>query len=727
MKNRLRVTSLATALAMTFPVAGAWAQVVGQSGELGLATNIGNVTNIGSVTVTSGGTTGLGASISIGAAGVAGSTSITAINDFLTTPQSGFSYVNQDLSNEASISNTADAITLQSNTVLSDGSSISSSAIGAIGSASISANNVDDFVLTANPVIPSIEQIIKNQPSAESTFRVTNISSQRLRGVTLAGDGSAISIGATGAAASLSVSLINSTIDAGALVAGFDQPFSGPTMQGVYSEAIIRNQLATDVNVGNLAGAGSNVSVNATGASASISGSSIGSSKLLFVLSNSPNNQVSAGSQNQWSTNHGSVTNNPLEKKVTAGDLSGNGSAVQVSAIGASASVNSSEINVVNNTNMSAQIALSDFSQGAYNYAAISNKGLVEAGNLEGNGASVGISAIGANTSIGASSIGSQRRVALSTSAVESREIFQTVYNFIRVQNSGRVNTGNLSGNGASTQIAATGASASFGMSSINGSRLQLGDVNSTNAIKIIQQANNVDNPSRINNSGSISVGDISGHGASAQISAAGASASVSVSGVNSGPITITSNMPALIVEQNVVNGAAVSNGTAGNVNSIGAGDLSGVSSSASVSAIGANSSYAVSSISGAGNSNTIVNGPITSSRYEAWQRSINYGAVSNFGSITTGEISGTAASVQIAAVGASASSSMLSIGTRSGQNTGSPNAGASLAIQTVRNTGAIRNVGTIRAGMVSGVGSSISISATGASASASFTVMSTN
>lgn len=727
MKNRLRVTSLATALAMTFPVAGAWAQAVGQSGDSDSATNTGNVTNNGSVTVTSGGTTGLGASISIGAAGVAGSTSITAINDFLTTPQSGFSSVRQVLSNAGNISNTADAITLQPNTVLSDGSSISSSAIGAIGSASISANNVDDFDLSLTPTIPTIEQNIQNQPPAESNLSVTNISSLRLRGVTLAGDGSSISVGATGAAASVAVNLINSTIDSGSLLAGFDRSFSGPLMQRANNLAIIRNQLARDINVDNLGGAGSNVSVTATGASASISAASIESSKIQLVLTDSLNYGASFIVENQRSTNRGSVTNNPLNRKVTAGDLSGNGSAIQVAATGASASVNSSEINGVDNVVPFDQLTLGNFSQTAENFATISNQGVLETGNLQGNGASVGISAIGANASIGVASIGTRRQVASSTTAVGAGEVFQQSRNFNRVQNSGRVSAGNLSGNGTASQIAATGASTSFGMSSINGSRLLLGDANSANAIKISQRADNVGDQSRINNSGSISVGDISGHGSSAQISAAGASASVSVSGVNSGPITITSNRPALMVEQIVDNRADVSNGTAGTVNSLNVGDLSGVSSSASVSAIGSNSSYAVSSISGAGNGNAIVNGPITSSRYEAMQRSMNFGAVSNFGGITTGEISGTSASVQIAAVGASANTSMLSIGTRSGQNTGSPNAGASLADQTVGNSGAIRNVGTIRAGMVSGVGSSISISATGASASASFTVLSTN
>jgi hypothetical protein len=690
MRVSRKISLASSALALLFSAAANAQTVViqGSSGGGRTIENFGDILNQGSIEVTTGGSSGIGASVSIGAAGAVASVGVSIVTGVPQTPPAIGAIV-QEVNNLGVIVNRSTGLGLAGGSSLSDGASVSSSATGAAASFSLLGNNVKILDVQS---LGLIDQLVTNQAT------VSNSTVSTLRGVALSGDGASVSFGATGAAASVSATLIEGKRN------NAPHPALGlVTSQGLNQIAgnyrSVTNVLQSKVDVGDIAGTGASVSVAATGAAASASSVSLngGSTQL----------SLSGRGVYQEANNDGAVINNPTNKKITAGGISGNGAAVQVSATGASASMGSSVVNSVARSNFNSRVALFDFGQFVNNAGPVSNKGTINSGDISGIGASTQVSAIGANAAVGASSIkGGTARV----------EIFGAGFPFQRaetlgdVRNAGKIDTGSLSGTGSSNQISAVGASTSLNVASIEGAGAFL------IADQLTQTASNL--ARNVRNTGDISSGALIGTGSSVQIASIGASSSVAVSSLDGGDVGFN-GIPGNNFSSIASNSADIINGgTAAKPNSITInGDLSGLASSASISAVGASTSFSLNSTDGgaiSASGSSLIN-----------QDAVNFGGaaggigrVFNRGSISAGSLTGTGSSIQVAAVGASASVAVSSIAS-STTNFGTFGLGT-VSQLIVSNSSAVTNIGVISAGMVSGVGSGIGISATGASASVS-------
>jgi hypothetical protein len=140
-----------------------------------------------------------------------------------------------------------------------------------------------------------------------------------------------------------------------------------------------------------------------------------------------------------------------------SGNISGAGASAGISAVGAAASVSGT---MVENSNT---VAGSNFgpvvSTVTNNGGVLLSGGALTAGELSGAAASASLSAIGAQASAAATSIGSQNDMA------DFQTVGQTVTNSgavsVTATVSGSLTAGVLSGNAASAQMGATGASGS--------------------------------------------------------------------------------------------------------------------------------------------------------------------------------------------------------------------------------------------------------------------------
>lgn len=692
MRISRKISLASSALALLFSAAAANAQTVVIQGSSGIGRpidNVGDILNQGSIEVTTGGSSGIGASVSIGAVGAVSSVGVSIITGVPQSPPAIGAIV-QEVNNLGVIVNRSTGLGLAGGSSLSDGASVSSSATGAAASFSLLGNNVK--MLDAQS-LGLVDQSVTNQAA------ISNSTVSTLRGVALSGDGASVSFGATGAAASVSATLIEGKRNnAPHLALGLITSQGLNQIAGNYRS--VTNVLQSKVDVGDITGTGASVSVTATGAAASASSVSL----------NGGSTQLSLFGRRayQEANNEGPVTNNALNKKVTAGGISGNGAAVQVSATGASASMGSSVVNAVARSNFNSNVALADFGQFVNNAGPVSNMGTIKSGDITGHGASTQVSAIGANAALGASSING------GTAKVEifgAGPPFQRTDNRGDVRNTGKIDTGSLSGTGSSSQISAVGASTSINVASIEGTgAFMAGD-------QLSQSASNI--ARNVRNTGDISSGALIGTGSSIQIASIGASSSVAVSSLDGGGVgfrgTPGDNFRSIAIN----NADIVNSGTAAKPNSITInGDLSGLASSASISAVGASTSFSLNSTGGgtisAGGASLISQDAINPGPAAG-----GIGRVFNRGSISAGSLTGTGSSIQVAAVGASASVAVSSIASNT-TSFGTFSLGT-VEQNFVSNLSAVTNIGVISAGMVSGVGSSIGISATGASASVSF------
>jgi len=692
MRISRKISLASSALALLFSAAPANSQTVVLQGNSGIGrpiVNLGDIANQGSIEVTTGGSSGIGASVSIGAVGAVSSAGVSIVTGVAQTPPA-LGAVVQEVNNLGVIVNRSTGLGLARGSSLSDGASVSSSATGAAASFSLLGNNVKILDVQS---LGLIDQLVSSQAA------VSNSTVSTLRGVALSGDGASVSFGATGAAASVSATLIEGKRNnAPHSALGLETSLGFTQTAGSYRS--VTNVLQSRINVGDIAGTGASVSVAATGAAVSASSVSLnGGNTQLFI---------SGRRAYQEANSEGPVTNNATNMKVTAGAISGNGAAVQVSATGASASMGSSVVNAVARSNFNSRVALFDFGQFVNNAGPVSNKGTINSGDISGIGASTQVSAIGANAAVGASAInGGTARVEIFGAGLP----FQRTETLGDVRNTGKIDTGSLSGTGSSSQISAVGASTSLNVASIEGAGAFLV------ADQLTQAASNL--ARNVRNTGDISSGALIGTGSSVQIASIGASTSVAVSSVEGGGVVFV-GLPGNNFSSRAINSADIINsGTAAKPNSITInGDLSGLASSASISAVGASTSFSLNSAGGgaisASGSSLIGQDAVNSGGAAG-----GIGRVFNRGSISAGSLTGTGSSIQVAAVGASASVAVSSIAS-STTNFGTFGLGT-VEQNYVSNLSAVTNIGAISAGMVSGVGSSIGISATGASASVSF------
>jgi len=656
------VSTSAGGAVVSTSVTGINSQFVNPTGGFGTVTQSssnlpgGNVTNSGAITGASGDAAS-GSSLSVSARGAAASFSIIAVGGIPFVPVATVGDISQGSTptvpaappvvNVGSISNTGEITGPSGGTAIDlsgMGASASVSATGAQSSVALSVMGATTFTGTT---FGNINQAPSNNADINAIFGVQNILSSG--GVSLgaiSGAGAGVSVAATGSAASIAFSYIETTNWSPTTV---NSIFQNPTN----NTASVTNSPTggSTVSVGAISGDGASVRIGATGAIAGISYSSIGSTAA------AGGQAQTIGSIGQLVTNNGTIRN---AGTLTGTGLTGAGSSAGINALGAGAAFSVSSIGDVSTaplTSPTPNQGFSVFQQVTNTGLGVSNQGTIGLGTgALANGASASMSATGAQAAI---SVGAINTTAFTTPLLGV--ITQTTTNGgltpTPVTNEAGITTGNLSGHGSSVSVTATGAASSIGISFINTpawSSFPLGPVNQT-ATNNGAITNGVIGGGGAVTPAPISVGSLSGTGASVRASATGAAASIAVTSILSGPpATNTFGSPSII--QGAFNTGAVVN----SASIVSTGTLSGMASSASINATGAATSVAVASIG-----DTVVIPPPTATITTINQTSTNNLAspITNTGSITlAGGNMGAGAAASISAVGASASISFLAI-----------------------------------------------------------------
>lgn len=714
--------SIVVSLAAILSTSTSYAQVVIVQGQTD-PSNPNPIVNNGDVTNSANVNTGvidgnaLGTAASISSTGVIANVSISTTNGAFSAisstdnsfafPLDGISSLTQNVQNGqplgmATVNNNINGFSVGANSSLGDGSSISGSATGAVASLSVSTIETDGIKTVPFGLS---NQLAKNYAEVNNTVKKNSLD---FNSVKLDGRGSSVSLGATGTAAAISVNAIKTnqngqelTVNLGdSDVLTFDQISST-----AFNEGTVNNDVSkADVTVGRLKGAGSSVSVSATGASTSTSINANKSGAItIAALDPSATYRIT-----HTANNTKNVTNNL--RSLTVGNMTGNGSSASVSSVGASSSQGFSSIG-------SGSLLLPEI----YSNQRVSNVGSIEseisntvgdvtAGNISGTNASLSMLAIGASSNssfslVNSGSFGSESAVLGSgNNSINSRTAIENKV--------GDVEAGNISGDRASLSASAIGVTASFNLQMIGSVDARL----SSNTILQFESSlfESFSNNGAVSNDvKSISTGGISGSGASVSTSAIGTNRSVNYNSTASGEFFVTN----IIVRQDASNQGPTVDNKIGTIDVDG--DISSDLASVSASAVGSSASF--SAVNNGSEQMTliaapvVIDGGITQNVQNGSALTIPSNITNTVTSITTGDLSGIGASVSASAVGASASTSFQA-------KDGVIVAGLGNVLQTVSNFGTIsNNAGTISVGGLSGNGASVSASATGASASLSF------
>jgi hypothetical protein len=280
-------------------------------------------------------------------------------------------------------------------------------------------------------------------------------------------------------------------------------------------------------DVGALNGIGSSASISATGAAASASVSEIGNNGNQLHLTMG-NVQQTANNGEIGDVNGISVTNNGDLDQI--GNLHGDGTSLSISATGAVSALSGSFNNSLSFDQISIATGVGEsITQESRNRGRVTNTNSefssIDTGNIEGDGASIGVSATGAATVVSLTSIQNSGAGAFIPD-VDTGDIGQTSANSGTIlNNGGLIRADNINGKGSSISIGSTGAVAAVSLTSINDADA----VNSVNTGNITQTATNYGG---VTNTGNIQLGTsaLGGNGASTSISATGAVAAVSLS-----------------------------------------------------------------------------------------------------------------------------------------------------------------------------------------------------
>ncbi len=459
------------------------------------ATNNGVVANSGDERLGTG-AMGAGASASVGATGAATATAVTGINQNFSAPSS-FGTVTQGATNTTSASVTNDGTV-------------------AIGE----------------------RRLVAPAPSS-------------------VGQGGSLSVGASGAASSVSMSGI------GTPATGWVAPSTGSISQtsvnnaddqaGVAQVGVsVRNTGTIDGSAGGLSvGQGGSVNISATGAAASVGVSAVGpgtfSAPGTGTITQKATNEVLPNKGIASIANTGTINLGGAGK----GDLTGDGASV---AVGASGAVTSIGLSFIGATAVSGSNALpgagggfgnltgsgttmGNISQTSTNtWMTIDNQAAVTVGDVAGEGASVSARATGALASVSIAQVNTASEGAFTTGTITQKAMNNGdtggIVTNTTVNNRGTISAGALAGMGSSASIAASGAVTSLNVASIGAGTL--GDQSTVGTIT--QTSDNVSQlffgttyKPNVTNVGSITLsGGITGNGASASVSATGAGAFVS-------------------------------------------------------------------------------------------------------------------------------------------------------------------------------------------------------
>jgi len=593
---------------------------------------------------------GDGASVSASVTGAASSVSARFIQSTETATLSFGPEILQNTTNSAGI-NGAFSPRLNDDFDLGDiegdGASFSLSATGAVSSVGVTTINSGDVAGTPDTFIG--QTFVTQTTTNTGDLFLSYDDSGRTAAGDIIGNGASFSVSGTGAASAVSITGIG---DLSASSLGRDYTV-GDVTQTTGNEGEVRVETGTDVHTrntsgpednvlkldaGELVGAGASVALSAAGANSSLSARFIASDEV---------GSVTVGNVIQGTTNSGDVFLTFADS--TTGDLSGAGSSVSANVTGAASSVALASIENINVNGTSQTLSYGTINQTTTNTGTTvttddpgttsGDANSFEVGELSGSATSVSISATGAISAVSISAIDA----AQSFGSVEVDTITQGATgptgatNDAAVTNRGTISTGgsDLTGAGASASISASGAVNSVSSSSVNAA----GGLGDTNFSDVTQTSTN-NATATVDNSGNITVGNLTGSGTSAAISSTGALAAISGSRIDTGASLGLFDVDA--VNQTVVNDATVT--TSGKIT---ADDLSGTGSQASVSATGAAANVSVSSINTGGSIGTTNVGNVT-------QTVDNTANVSTSGSVTAGTLSGNGATVGVSATGAS-------------------------------------------------------------------------
>jgi hypothetical protein len=650
---------------------------------------------VSGTSVTSGIVDGVASSVSVSTTGATTSVSSTVVDS---TGFGGLAIgaVGQTSDNFGRV--VADQNTVQTGVVSGDVASVS---ISATGSAAGVSESLIGSISTAGSQFGTVDQNVRSIDGTGSL----NANSGRVTTGEISGDAASARVSATNATASVSTLGADSTLGGATVFGAIDQTVSAT--KGLFMNS-------PNLTTGALSGDAASASYSATGAAASVGATIVGSSGV--------GSRFGTIDQDVTSNNMVRIQNGTTEVN---GNVSGSAASVSASATGASGSVSATSVNSTRSAGAEFGAIESTVSRNPTvpgNEVSLTQRHQINVdGALSGNATSASLTATGASASVSDTIISGQAElnntantlvasIDLSASASGIVLAGQTTETNPRLS----VTTGDLSGAGAAARIGSLGASASVSSVAVDGSGRSLRvagatDLSATSTATVST------------NQAAVTTGIVSGNGSSASISATGAATSVSATKVD----VTTSGSRALFGDITQLGGN--SGPVSLTESAITATGLTGASSGVSASAVGYSASVSVLNLGSTGatvarqyglNSSGVTQGTVA----EPITNSGTVG-VSNV-TVSSGAISGPAASASIGARGVSGSISLASIAT-TGAGINPAGGGASSNFGTISQV--IRNDaagtvsisgGSINAGGIGGAGAAASISAVGASGS---------
>lgn len=526
-----------------------------------------------------------------------------------------------------------------------EGSSMSATASGAVANTALRAVNADSFAAAPGTTVGDVTQTAENRGSIENV-------STSLGASAVTGDAASISVGASGAGASLSLTGINSTYG-GITVGDIEQT-------ALNSGNVRSNNPTINPNPGTISGVGASVSNFATGASVGVgetminsdaSGSTVGEIEQTARLTGTA--QIDARFGN-------SVPN--------AGEVSGTGASAGTSVSGAQARVSSTAITSSDFTGSS----FGDVDQTVSTESGtLVRLGLdsqptratrVSSNGLSGLGASASVGVSGASASVGSALLASAGEAAQFSVIEQASTNAASVDAFApEVQITQNTVTAGITGTGASAQIGLSGASTSVSATNL--------ESNVTTGAQFVGGiTGNAQNTGTVESlNAGLTTTALSGTGSSASITLSGASASVSemnIAGTQAGRNEIRG-----VVDLTANNTANITNEDSElTVQTTGASpvavDITGLAASARIGAVGASANMSSSVIEGVSGTQLRAFGPAGGGGPTQMDAD-NTGSVFVTGAnLTAGSITGVAASTGIFATGASSAVSGTVIAT---------------------------------------------------------------
>jgi len=538
-----------------------------QNGDVQGAFNARNIIrDIGNVS-------GVGASVSASATGAASSVSVTQIKQTQAGNETtAFGNIDQTTRNNSGGTVGPQNANLSSgengSAITGDGASISVSATGAVSSVSSrfiqspetatlrfgdkEGGTIDQ--VTSNSADLAKSNVNQNQGENANPLNLNDQTNGGLNITAISGDGASFSFSGTGAASAVSVTTIESTDVGGSAPRTFigsgsiDQTTTNTgevRIGGGYSSPSPFG--ARTLGLGAISGDGASAAISGTGAASSVSITSIKDDSA--GASSGPQYTVGAVSQFTQNTTDDSTETgdvrvifgggpgNPDQvTNLNAGNLSGLGASVSISGTAAVSAVSarfiaSDETDVLDLTSVDQNTSnVVGANEAAGEVFVSSNR--IDVGNLSGAGSSVSVSGTGAASSVAYSTIANVDSTSLGPD-INVGPVDQLTLNEGSVTvNGGTINAGNLSGNGTSVSIAATGAVSAVSVSSINAGQTLGGGAAGNNATTVGNVTQTTTNTAPVTASGAINAASLAGNGAGVSVSATGAAASVGASAI---------------------------------------------------------------------------------------------------------------------------------------------------------------------------------------------------